>query len=120
PSLIPFDMVTMPTGVMSNFKTISDKRIPQLLAQAGLTVILLSSPWDGNGIIMRSIVEGIAGQYPNVTFCQANYEDTPQLARLFNLLNPPGLLLVRDGELVHRITKPMSAGNIQELIQANA
>jgi hypothetical protein len=119
-SLIPFDMVPMPTSVMSELKLISDNQIPLLLAEEGLTVILMSSPWDGNGIIMRNIMERIIRLYHNVHFYQADYEDSPQLARLFNLLSPPGLLFVRDGELVHRVTKPMSAESIQDLIHANA
>lgn len=119
-SLIPFDMVPMPTSVMSKLKLITDNHIPQLLAKEGLIVILMSSPWDGNGIIMRNIIESIVARHASVGFYHADYENSPQLARLFNLLSPPGLLFVRDGELVHRITKPMSAGNIQDLIHANA
>lgn len=119
-SLIPFDMVPMPTCVMSKLKLITDNQIPQLLAEEGLMIILMSSPWDGNGIIMRNIVEGIANKQTSIRFYHADYENCPQLARLFNLLSPPGLLFIRDGELVHRITKPMSAGNIQDLIHANA
>ena len=113
-------MVPMPTSVMSKLKLITDHQIPFLLAEEGLTVILMSSPWDGNGIIMRNIMEGIVKQYGQVHFYQADYEDSPQLARLFNLLSPPGLLFVKDGELVQRITKPMSAESIQDLIHANA
>ncbi len=65
---------------------------------------------------MESLVEPLH----HVEFYQAEYESSPQLARLFNLLNPPGLLFIKDGELVSRITKPMSAKSIRDIIQANA
>lgn len=117
---VPCDMVPMPTSFMSKLNSISDKRIPQLLAKEGLAVVLLSSPWDGNGIIMRTIVEGVAEQFQQVSFYQADYESSPRLARLFNLLSPPGLLFIRDGELVSRVTKPMSAGSVRDLIQSIA
>jgi hypothetical protein len=111
-------MVPMPTRVMSQLKSISDTQIPRLLSEEGLTIVLMSSPWDGNGIIMRNIVESIAGQFQKVSFYQADYESSPRLARLFNLLTPPGLLFIKDGELVHRITKPMSEGRVRDLIHA--
>lgn len=117
---VPYDMVPMPTCFMSKLDSISDKRIPQLLAKEGLAVVLLSSPWDGNGVIMRTIVEGVAEQFQQVSFYQADYESSPRLARLFNLLSPPGLLFIRDGELVSRVTKPMSAGGVRDLIQSIA
>ena len=115
-SLIPYDLVPMPTSVMSKLKLISDQRIGDLLAREGLHIVLMSSPWDGNGVIMRNIVESIAPQNRSVQFYQADYEDSPKLARLFNLLSPPGLLFIRDGELVKRVVKPLSAGGVQDLI----
>lgn len=98
-------------------ETIDDQNIGPLLANEGLTVLLMSSPWDGNGIILRSIIMGMTERFPSVQFREAAYETSPRLARLFNLTSPPGLLLIVDGELVERITKPVSAGKIVELIQ---
>lgn len=106
----------MPTSVMSKLESTSDKHIPTLLTGRELRVVLMSSPWDGNGIIMRNILEGITDQFQQVHFYHADYESSPQLARLFNLLSPPGLLFIRDGELVHKVTKPISVGSLRELI----
>lgn len=103
---------------MSRLNLIADDQIPQVLARAGLTVILLTASWDGNGIIMRSLLEQAAERFPDVYFYQGDYETAPQLARLFNLLSPPGLLFIQDGELVQRVTKPVSARTIQDLLQA--
>ena len=105
---------------MSRIDTIDDSNIPALLSQEGLTVVLMTSPWDGNGVIMQRIMESISGQFTSVHFSKADYESSPGLARLFNLLSPPGIVFVREGELMHRITKPISAGKISELINANA
>jgi len=101
---------------MSKVDSINDTNISSLLAREGLTVLLMTSPWDGNGIIMLNIMESIAGGFSSVRFNQTDYESSPQLARLFNLLSPPGILFVKEGELMHRITKPVSAGRISELI----
>lgn len=97
---------------------LTDANIPQLLAQEGVSVLLLSAEWDGKGVILKAILQGVAKRHPEVNFHEADYEANPQLTRLFNLLTPPGLLFLRDGELIHRVTKPISAGRIQELIAA--
>ena len=106
----------MATNVMSKLNPIEDRQITEVLSNRGLTVILMSSPWDGNGIILRGILEGFVGRYRSVNFCSADYEDCPRLARLFNLLPPPGILFVKDGEMIQRITGPVSAGRIEELL----
>lgn len=105
---------------MSKIDTINDFHIASLLTKEGVSVVLMSSPWDGNGIIMRNIIESVGESFPAVDFKQADYESSPRLAKLFNLLSPPGILLVKDGELMHRITKPISAGRISELINSTA
>jgi len=106
----------MAINAMSKLKTIEDRHIAEVLSRQGLTVILMSSPWDGNGIILQGILDGLATRYQTVTFCFADYEASPRLARLFNLLSPPGILFVKDGEMIQRITGPVSAGKIEEII----
>ncbi len=105
---------------MNKLLTIDDRQISDLLQAQGLTVVLITSPWDGNGIILRSIMEGLAGRYHKVNFRVADYENCPRLARLFNLMSPPGILLIREGEMLERLTGPVSAGKISALIQQAA
>lgn len=101
-------------------ESVDDNKLASLLTGEGLTLVLMTSVWDGNGIILRSIIMGMRDRFRGVRFCEADYEQTPRMARLFNLTSPPGLVILREGELVHRITKPISAGQISELIQAAA
>jgi len=103
---------------MSNLTNIEDRQIAEVLANSGLTVLLMTAPWDGNGIIMRRIMEGFVPRFRSVSFLEADYESCPRLARLFNLMSPPGILFVKDGEMVNRVSGPVSARRINELIQA--
>lgn len=105
---------------MSKLTNIDDQQISNLLQTDGLTVVLMTAPWDGNGIILRSIIENLAAQYRSVAFRIADYEACPRLARLFNLLSPPGVVILRDGEMIQRVTGPVSAGRISELIREAA
>jgi len=103
---------------MSKIRTIDDRQIGAVLTNGGLSVLLMAAPWDGNGIILRGIIESLAPAFRTVTFLEADYESCPRMARLFNLLAPPGILFVKDGEMVGRVSGPVSAGRINELIRA--
>ena len=105
---------------MPQVTDIQDGQIADLLAARGLSVVLMSADWDGNGIILRSILEGLAAEYGSVNFYVADYERSPRLARLFNLLSPPGIVFLREGELTQRLTGPVSAGRLGELIRSAA
>ena len=96
--------------------TLDDDQIGNLLSRDGLCVVLMTASWDGNGIIFRSLIEMLSDQYTKVFFSEADFETTPRLAKLFNMTRPPGLLFVKDGELVHRISGPTSAGAIGAII----
>lgn len=95
---------------------LTDEQISHLLGQDQLCVVLMTATWDGNGIILRSLIQMLSDQYANVYFSEADFETTPRLAKLFNMTRPPGLLFIKDGELVHRISGPTSAGAISSII----
>ncbi|WP_020567060.1 thioredoxin family protein [Neolewinella persica] len=105
---------------MNKLTSIDDGQISGLLQAEGLSVVLMTSPWDGNGIILRSIIENLTAQFPAVQFRVADYEASPRLARLFNLMSPPGILLIKAGEMIQRVTGPVSAGRISDLIREAA
>ena len=99
---------------------ISDTKVAELLGRTELTVLLITSSWDGHGIIMRALLEGIANRYPQVAFGVADVEDSPRLCKLFNVTNPPGLLFVRDGELINRIQGAIGGTTITQLIERHS
>ncbi len=99
-----------------NLKQFDDTDIGQILSAEGLTVVLLTATWDGNGIILSTIIEGLSGRFKRVSFCVVDFEVSPQLAKLFNMPRPPGLVFVKDGELVGRIVGPVGVDQIEELI----
>lgn len=99
---------------------INDAKVNELLAHSGLSVLLITSTWDGHGIIMRTLLEGLSNQYTKVFFGVADVEDSPRLCKVFNVTNPPGLLLVKDGELIHRAMGPIGGSAIIELIESNS
>ncbi|MCP9234542.1 thioredoxin family protein [Lewinella sp. JB7] len=97
-----------------------DAKINELLTRPGLSLLLITSSWDGHGIIMRALLEGLAKRYGKVLFAVADVEDSPRICKIFNVTNPPGLLFVRDGELIDRVQGAVGGSSIVELIEHNS
>lgn len=101
-------------------KNIDDTKIGELLARSGLSLLLVTSAWDGHGAIMRALLDSLSHRYRNVFFGVATVEDSPVICKVFNLTNPPGLLFVRDGELIDRIQGAVGGSTITDLIEHNS
>ena len=99
---------------------LTDAQLGELLAHEGLSVVLLTAVWDGNGIILQSLLQVLRGQYRNVNFCVADFEQCPRMAKLFNMARPPGLLFVHNGELVERVVGTTNIGELEDRINKYA
>ena len=95
----------------------NDAKLPELLTHPELTLLLITSNWDGHGIIMRTLLEGLASRYGNVSFGVADVEKSPRMCKIFNVTDPPGLLFVRDGELIDRLQGPVGGRSITDLVE---
>ncbi len=103
-----------------NLIQITDDRVNEVLTHPGLSVLLITSTWDGHGIIMRTLLEGMSNRYSKVFFGVADVEASPRICKVFNVTNPPGLLLVKDGELIERTTGAVGGSSIMDLIERNS
>ncbi len=100
--------------------TILDGQINELLSQPGLSLLLITSSWDGHGIILGTLLKGLSSRYSKVLFGVADVEDCPRICKIFNVTNPPGLLFVRDGELIDRVQGAVGGSTIIELIERHS
>ena len=103
-----------------NLITVNDGKINELLTRSGLSLLLITSSWDGHGVIMRTLLEGLSSRYSKVFFGVADVEGSPRICKIFNVTNPPGLLFVRDGELIDRVQGAVGGSTIIELIERNS
>lgn len=98
-------------------KNTDDGKINELLTRSGLSILLVTSSWDGHGIIMRALLEKLAERYQKVFFTVAEVEESPRLCKVFNVTNPPGLLFIRDGELIDRLQGAVGGSSIVTVIE---
>jgi len=99
---------------------IKDSELGELLSRAGLSLLLVTSAWDGHGVIMQALLESLASRYQSVYFGVASVEDSPVICKVFNVTNPPGLLFVKDGELIDHIQGAVGGSKITDLIEQNS
>lgn len=103
-----------------NLKQITDEKLIEVLSHPGVCVILITSTWDGHGIIMRTLLEGLSNRYGKVFFGIADVESSPRICKLFNVTNPPDLLVVKDGELIERTSGAVGGSTIVDMIERNS
>ena len=99
---------------------IDDDHLSDLLNRSGVSLLLVTSSWDGEGIIMRALLEKLTGRYQDVHFYTADVDDCPVICKVFNVTNPPGLLFLQDGELIDRRQGAVGGNTIVELIETNS
>jgi thioredoxin 1 len=103
-----------------NLTQTTDSKIGDLLGRSGLSVLLITSSWDGHGVIMRTLLDSLSNRYERVHFGVADVESSPQICKIFNVTNPPGLLFVKDGELIDRVVGGVGGSTITELIERHS
>lgn len=99
---------------------IDDGHLSDLLNRSGVSLLLVTSSWDGEGIIMRALLERLSGRYRSVVFYTADVDTCPVICKVFNVTNPPGLLFLQDGELIDRRQGAVGGTTIVELIETNS
>ena len=71
------------------------------------------APWCGPCRMLAPVVEDVASEMPEVTFCKLNIDESQALAAQLGIRNIPTLLVFKNGELISR---QIGALNKQQLI----
>lgn len=55
--------------------------------------------WCGPCKMMSPVVDAVADEMPDVKVCKVNVDDEPELARQFNIMSIPTLVIMKNGEI---------------------
>ena len=58
--------------------------------------------WCGPCRMLGPVIAQIAEERDDIKVCKVNVDNEPQLARMFNIMNIPTVLVFKDGELKER------------------
>lgn len=72
--------------------------------------------WCGPCRMVSPVVDEIAGERPDILVGKVNVDEEPALASAFNITSIPTLVVLRDGEVVNRVTGARPKSSILSLL----
>lgn len=86
-------------------REISSDQFDGVLSASDTPLILdIWAPWCGPCSFMAPVLERLSEEYAGVVrFAKSNVDDNPELARRFNVMSIPTLLVFDDGKVVGSI-----------------
>ena len=73
--------------------------------------------WCGPCRMIAPAIEAIAAEYPDVKVCKVNVDEQPELARKFQVMSIPMLVVMKDGAVVQKSVGAQPKASIARLIQ---
>jgi thioredoxin 1 len=78
------------------------------------------APWCGPCRIVGPIIEELAGSYSGkVKVGKLNADDNPNVASRYGIRSIPTILLIRNGEIVHRIVGVVPKKDVEKMLTAH-
>ena len=92
----------------SNFSEVRERR--------GISLIDFYADWCGPCRMVMPIVEEIASEREDLLVAKVNVDDNPALAKEFGVFSIPTLVVMKDGEIVKRVSGARSKNQILEMV----
>lgn len=83
----------------------------------GLVLVDFYAEWCGPCKMLSPVLEQINDENENLKVIKVNIDDSRALANYFKIQSIPTLVLLKDGEFLHRMTGFKSKKIIEELIK---
>ena len=74
------------------------------------------APWCGPCRMVVPIVEEIARERSDIKVGKINIDEEPDLAQQFRIMSIPTLMVVENGEILHRVVGALSKEQILEML----
>ena len=85
-------------------------------ALAGASMIEFGAPWCGHCIAAQPLLEAVLARHPDVRHLKIEDGRGRPLGRSFRIKLWPTLVLLRDGEELARVVRPMQTEEIHQLL----
>ena len=85
-------------------------------ALAGATVVEFGAPWCGHCIAAQPLLEAALSRHPDVRHLKIEDGRGRPLGRSFRIKLWPTLVLLRDGEELARVVRPVQADELDQLL----
>ena len=100
----------MPTAITK------DNYQAQILSSDRPVLLDFWAPWCGPCQAVAPLLEEIDRERPDVKVCKINVDEEMELARQFRVMSIPTLVVMKDGQPVHRAVGSLSKTQILALL----
>lgn len=100
-----------------NLIQIKSEQFDELVSQHKLIFIDFWAPWCAPCLAFAKVYEGVALDYPQITFAKLNVEDSPKLGDELSIRSIPHLLIIKEGVVIYSESGSMPASRLRELAE---
>ena len=99
----------------------TDKTFDEMIKKNPSAVIDCWAPWCGPCRMMSPIIDELAREYAGkIVFGKLNVDENPEIAKRYNIMGIPTLLIVKNGSVVDRIVgvapKPLIKSKLGNIV----
>lgn len=102
---------------MSIVTITSDNFESEVLSSDKKVLVDLWAPWCGPCRMLSPIIDEVAESRDDVKFCKINVDDNGDLAKKYNVMSIPTLLVFQNGEVVNKSIGLISREDVESLIK---
>lgn len=102
---------------MSIVTITSDNFESEVLSSDKKVLVDLWAPWCGPCRMLSPIIDEVAESRDDVKFCKINVDDNGDLAKKYNVMSIPTLLVFQNGEVVNKSIGLISKEDVESLIK---
>ncbi len=88
------------------------------IVNGGKTVLIdFFADWCGPCRMMSPVVEAVAGEREDIVVGKINVDEEPELAGKFGVMSIPTLVVIKNGEVVNRVTGARPKAQVLALLE---
>lgn len=98
--------------------TINQENFETKVTQSSAPVLLdFWAAWCGPCTMLSPVVEELAQEHPEISFCKVNVDEVPELAQRYQISAIPTLLLFKDGQPVDMSVGVKSKAELENFLK---
>lgn len=96
---------------------ITDQTIAEKIEKEQKVVVDCYADWCGPCRMLSPVIEALAKQYSDISFCKLNIDDNEETAMKYSIMSIPTLLIFESGELKNTVVGLRSKSELEEIIK---
>ena len=97
-------------------KILTSENFETVISAGGKVLVDFWAPWCGPCRMFAPVIEELASENPDIIVGKVNVDDEPEIARRFQIMSSPTLILCKDGKAVSVSVGSKSKDALEEFI----